>query len=249
MPRSPTADASIKVSNVLKRFLDILLSCIALLVLSPVLVLVSIVLYLIEGAPLFYISQRYISSTRCVAIFKFRTMVRDAGSAKYALKDRFMRGGYLDVPLQCEVYTPLGRLLERTQLVEVLQFFNVLRDGMSLIGNRPLPPDNIEALRRVPEWQRRFDCPAGITGIAQVVGKHSLSPEERLELESLYGSVYKNPNGNILWCDLLIVLYTIRLLLFGKNLSLADAKSLLKRAHASELGSAELMDATPGSNH
>ena len=162
-------------------------------------------------------------------------MVRDATSPKYRLRDRYMRDGYLDIPLDCEVYTPLGRLLERTQLVEVLQLFNILFHGMSLIGNRPLPLENIELLKRFKGWEARFDSPAGLTGLSQVVGKLNQSPAERLELESLYSSIYRSKNGNILLCDLFIYYYTIRLLLFGTYLSHEQAKRLATTASGTGL--------------
>ena len=153
-------------------------------------------------------------------------MVKDATGSKYKLKERFMRDGFLDIPLHCEVYTPIGRILEKTQIVEILQLFNVIFDKMSLIGNRPLPFDNLVLLKKHNGWERRFDSPAGITGITQVIGKLNLSPQERLELEGLYSEVYVK--GNIIQCDLLIAYYTIRLILFKQETPIDEAFDLLK---------------------
>jgi len=153
-------------------------------------------------------------------------MVKNATDPKYKLKERFMRDGFLDIPLDCEVYTPIGRILEKTQIVELLQLFNVIIDKMSLIGNRPLPFDNLVLLKKHRDWTRRFDSPAGMTGISQVVGKLNLTPKERLELEGLYSDVYEK--GNILKCDILIIYYTIHLILFKKETSKAEAFNLLK---------------------
>ena len=236
--RSPTdtvgvssrAAVDFKVSNLLKRLADILISLLALPLLFPILILISALIFVLEGYPIFYISRRFISLDQCVSILKFRTMVKDATSSKYRLRERFMRDGYLDIPLDCEVYTPIGRFLERTQLVEVLQFLNILFHGMSLIGNRPLPSENIELLKNFRGWEGRFDSPAGLSGLSQVVGKLNQTPEERLELECLYSSVYKSKSGNILLCDLFIVYYTIRLLLFGKPLPIDAAKRLIMTA-------------------
>lgn len=136
-----------------------------------------------------------------------------------------MRDGYLDIPLNCEVYTPIGRVLERTQFVELLQLFNVFRGEMSFIGNRPLPQRNIEILRKMENWEARFDCPSGISGISQVVGKYDLLPAERLKLEVLYAEVYHK--GNVVKCDALILFYTLRLVLTGRPLSLENGISLL----------------------
>lgn len=213
---------------------DILIAVIMLVALLPILLFVAAMIRILEGRPIFYMSRRFISEDKSVTIFKFRTMVKDATSPKYRLKERFMRDGYLDIPLNCEVYTPIGRLLERTQLVETLQLFNILFDGMSLVGNRPLPKDNIELLKKFRGWQERFDSPAGITGIAQIVGKYGLLPQQRLYLERMYASIYKNPDGNKVLCDLLIIWYTILLLLTGRYLDYEKAIALLIRCGANK---------------
>jgi len=241
--RSPTdtvgassrAEIDFKSSNFIKRVADILAALVLLCLLSPLLVLISTLIFVLEGYPIFYVSRRNVSLDQSVPILKFRTMVKDATSPKYRLRERFMRNGYLDIPHDCEVYTPIGRFLERSQLVELLQLFNILFHGMSLAGNRPLPRDNIELLKQFKGWEARFDSPAGLTGLSQVVGKLNQSPAERLELESLYSSVYKSKNGNILLCDLFIFYYTVRLLLFGKYLPIDEARRLAMRAAGTAL--------------
>ena len=236
--RDPAEDASIetpaalKLSNILKRLFDILIAATLLCALLPILLLAAALIRIFEGAPIFYMSRRFISEDKSVTIFKFRTMVKDATSPKYQLKERFMRDGYLDIPLTCEVYTPIGRLLERTQLVETLQLLNILFDGMSFVGNRPLPKDNIELLKKFNGWQERFDSPAGITGISQIAGKYGLLPQQRLYLERMYASIYKNPEGNIILCDLYIIGYTALLLLTGRYLNYDKAVELLIRCGA-----------------
>ncbi len=216
-----------KWTNVIKRLIDIIVSVALLTLLFPIFVLVSILIYILEGYPIFYVSNRYISLGRSVTILKFRTMVRDANASKYRLQERFMRNGYLDIPLDCEVYTPIGRVLERAQIVELLQLFNIVFHGMSLIGNRPLPGGNVELLRGFDGWEDRFSSPAGLTGLSQIVGKLNQNPEERLELEKLYSKIYCEKSGNILLCDAYIVFYTIRLLLTGVPITFATAKRLV----------------------
>src|SRR5262249_11278031 len=208
-----------------KRLIDIILASAILLLAFPALILAALLILVLEGRPIFYISRRMISVDRSIPIVKFRTMVRDAKSPKYRLEERFMRDGYLDIPRTCEVYTGIGRLLERIQLVEVPQMFNVLFNGMSLIGNRPLPADNIRLLKKYPGWQRRFDSPAGISGIAQVVGKLRLEPYERLALESAYSDLYRS--GNIVRCDMTILFYTAKFILTSEGLTRDQAFRLL----------------------
>ena len=214
-------------NRVLKRSFDILVTAVLMLIFAPVFLCAAVLLLLTEGRPIFYISTRYIGLNRPVRVIKFRTMVRDARSPKYELKERFMRDGYLDIPLTCEVYTPIGRILERLQIVELPQLLNVLIDGMSLVGNRPLPKENVELLAQFPGWEKRFESPGGITGISQVVGKLNLTPAKRLRLESLYSKVYQE--GNILRCDCLIIWHTTAgVLLRNEGITLERSEALLQ---------------------
>lgn len=214
------------INQLIKRALDIVFSAVLLCVLLPIFTFVAITILLLEGKPICYISKRYVSRDEEISIPKFRTMVPDAATGKYRLNERYMRDGYLDIPLVCEVYTPIGRILERTQVVEMLQFLTVFSGKMSFIGNRPLPKQNVLLLQKFEGWEERFNSPAGISGISQVVGKYGLLPEERLELERLYSKVYQE--GNVVWCDIKVVFYTFRLLLTGKTLPIQNAMALLR---------------------
>ena len=227
---SPLPEPEFKFSNLCKRLVDIMLSIALLTLLFPALIVISFVIFILEGYPVFYISQRYISLDQCVLILKFRTMARDATAPKYRLRERFMKDGFLDIPLDCEVYTPIGRFLERTQIVEILQLFNVLLHGMSLIGNRPLPRENVVLLQKFTGWEQRFGSPAGLTGLSQVVGKMNQGPQGRLELEGMYTNMYRAKGSNILWCDMRIAYYTVRLLLFKKTLPVEDAMHMVSTA-------------------
>lgn len=214
-------------NRVAKRCFDVAVAAPLFLALSPLLVLAAACILLTEGRPIFYFSNRYVGVDRQIRVLKFRTMVRDATSPRHRLNERFMRDGYLDIPITCEVYTPVGRILERLQVVELPQLANVLVDGLSLVGNRPLPRQNMDLLAHFPSWERRFDSPAGITGIAQVVGKMNLVPAQRLHLESQYSRVYRE--GQVLKCDLLIMWHTVAaVLLRNQGISLERAEALLR---------------------
>ena len=224
----------------IKRAIDIFLALVLLVVLAPVLLGFLVALWILEGRPLFYVSRRFVGRDRSIRVFKFRTMYRDAMSPKYRLEERFMRDGYLDIPRTCEVYTPIGRLMERWQIVELPQLLNVLFDGMSLIGNRPLPERNVNLLRAsFPNWGERFDSPAGITGISQVAGKLFLDPVHRLALEAAYSRIYQS--GNVLRCDFLILWYTAKIVLTGSGVSPLEAFRVvnLEPPDLAELGRAQ----------
>jgi lipopolysaccharide/colanic/teichoic acid biosynthesis glycosyltransferase len=216
-----------------KRLIDIILASIILVFTLPLTLTAAILCLILQGWPIFYISRRCVAPDRTIPIFKFRTMVRDATSPKYRLAERYMRDGYLDIPLSCEVYTPLGRLLERLQIVELPQMLNVLFHGMSIIGNRPLPQNNVRCLQKHEGWEQRFDCPAGISGISQIVGKLNLRPEERLSLEIAYAECYQN--GNVVLCDLMILLFTLRIVFLGTGVDIDDARRLLRQGATAEL--------------
>lgn len=212
--------------KLVKRGIDLFVSISLLAFLLPVLLLIIFAILVLEGRPIFYFSKRHVTVGREIVVAKFRTMVCDAKSPKYNLHGRFMQDGYLDIPVTCEVYTGIGRFLEKSQLVEVLQLFNVIFHGMSLIGNRPLPKSNLNHLRKFPLWWERFSSPAGMTGISQVVGKFNLKPSDRLELERLYSKVYQE--GNVLKCDIEIIFFTLRMIVTGKSIPIDYAFKLLE---------------------
>lgn len=226
-----TDDILLKRNRLVKRTTDLFLSIIILVPLIPILIVISLICYLIMGSPVFYYSRRFITSERQITIIKFRSMVKNAVSEKYKLNQRYMQNGFLNIPLSDEIYTPFGRILELTQLVESPQIFLVLSGYLSLVGNRPLPMANRDLIKEsFPHlWEKRFEAPAGITGIAQVVGKYDLSAEQRLYLESLYAQVFRR--GNIFKADMIICWYTFtRLVLRGKKYTLdfKNAETFLK---------------------
>lgn len=196
-----------------KKIEDIVFSLSTLIIFLPVIIIITILSLFIQGRPIFYVSERVVGYQKKIHVIKFRTMVKDAKDPKWRLEEKYMKDGYLDVPIYSDVYTPFGRFLEKTQLVEILQVFHVLFNHMSFVGNRPLPEKNVNILKeRFPEtWQERFNSPAGMTGITQVAGKFNLTSEQRLELESLYSQVYRE--GNVLKADAYIFFSTIILLL------------------------------------
>ena len=200
--------------KIIKKIEDIFFSSTILIIFTPIIIIISVISFLMQGWPIFYISKRMVTETKEIRIIKFRTMVKDAKSDKYKLEKKYMVKGYLDIPLNAEVYTTIGRFLEKTQFVEVPQVIHVLFGKISFIGNRPLPRKNVELLKdNFPNtWHKRFNAPAGMTGITQIVGKFNLSPRQRLELESLYAKVFMN--GNVLKADAYIFFSTIILLLF-----------------------------------
>jgi len=161
-----------------KRVFDGVGSALALVLVSPVLLLVSLAVLASTGRPLFFAQERMGLDGRVFRMFKFRTMRRDAESESGPVWTR------PDDPRR----TRVGAFLRRTGLDELPQLWNVLRGDMSLVGPRPERPVFIEEFRReIPGYMLRHKVKAGLTGWAQIHGwRGNTSLHERLEHDMHY---------------------------------------------------------------
>lgn len=182
-------------NNTMKRSFDILVSSIALLILSPVFLLVALAVKLESKGPVFYISKRAGKGYRIFNFYKFRTM--HAG-ADQKIKELTHLNQYNAEPGNGPVFfkisndpriTRIGAFLRNSSLDELPQLINVLLGDMSLVGNRPLPLYEAASLT-TDEWAKRFMAPAGITGLWQIKkrGKEEMSVEERISLDIDYAA-------------------------------------------------------------
>ena len=164
-----------------KRTLDVVVSATALLLLSPLLVLIAVATFVSDPrAPILFRQERTGLGGRRFKVLKFRTMVRNADELKEQLRDQSVVP-WPDFRLPDDPrVTRLGRFLRKTSLDELPQLVNVLRGDMSLVGPRPTSfrADTYEL------WQTgRLDFRPGITGPWQVMGRDSMDFEERGRLE------------------------------------------------------------------
>lgn len=176
----------------LKRFSDILLSSLALLVLSPILLLIAIIIKIESRGPVFYISKRAGSGYKIFDFYKFRSM--RAGADK-ELKNLAHLNQYAEGNTETVFFkikddpriTAFGMFLRNSSLDELPQLVNVLKGDMSLVGNRPLPLYEAERLTK-DQIAWRFLAPAGITGLWQVTkrGNKDMSLDERIHLDMEY---------------------------------------------------------------
>jgi lipopolysaccharide/colanic/teichoic acid biosynthesis glycosyltransferase len=161
---------------VFKRSMDIIISFIMLLLLSPILVLLCILIPIDSaGAPFFH-QQRLGKNGNSFKVIKFRSMGIDAekNGPKWASKE--------DARV-----TKVGAFLRRTRFDEVPQFLNVLKGEMSLIGPRPEREYFYKEFDKfLPNFKRRLLVKPGLTGWAQVNGGYDLTPEEKLTFDLYY---------------------------------------------------------------
>jgi exopolysaccharide biosynthesis polyprenyl glycosylphosphotransferase len=191
-------------ARILKRSMDIAVSTIGLLLLSPIFLLAALAIRLDTAGPIFFRQPRVGRSSREFAIVKFRTMVPDAEQLKESVahlnKHANLDPRMFKVPNDPRV-TRVGRILRRTSLDELPQLWNVLRGEMSLVGPRPLIPSEA---RHVADWAgRRLDLKPGITGLWQVLGRSDIPFEEMLRLDYLYVTNWS------LWHDLRLMCGTV----------------------------------------
>jgi lipopolysaccharide/colanic/teichoic acid biosynthesis glycosyltransferase len=178
-----------------KRLFDIVVSVVALVLLSPLFLLIAIVIKLESRGPVFYIAQRAGRGYRIFNFFKFRTMVAGADKKVDQLAHLNQYNASKDSgPVFFKVsndprITKVGAFLRNTSLDELPQLINVLLGDMSLVGNRPLPLYEAATLT-TDEWAARFLAPAGITGLWQIKkrGHKEMSVEERIQLDIDYST-------------------------------------------------------------
>ncbi len=195
----------------LKRTMDFAAALVALLLLSPLLILIAIIIKLESRGPVFYISKRAGSGYKIFDFYKFRSMRvgADAELKKFAALNQYGEGNSVFFKIKNDPrITKFGMFLRKTSLDEIPQLINVLKGDMSLVGNRPLPLYEAERLTK-DQIAWRFLAPAGLTGLWQITkrGKDDMSPEERIQLDMEYAM------NNSFWGDMKIILKTFPALL------------------------------------
>jgi len=193
----------------LKRAIDVAVSAMTLLLLSPLILLIAALIKLESPGPALFRQTRTGRNGKPFTLYKFRSMRPEAEEELSELRDLDEAEGVFFKIREDPRCTRMGRVLRRLSLDELPQMYNILRGEMSLVGPRPALPREVE---RYEEWhRRRLVVPPGLTGLWQVMGRSDLAFDEMVMLDLFYIENWS------LWLDLKIILMTIPTVLSGKG--------------------------------
>lgn len=178
--------------NVIKRILDIIFSLCGIIILFPVFLLVSIIIKVCDRGSVFYSQTRCTKNNKHFKIYKFRSMVINSEKFPQLTKKDDQR------------ITKAGKIIRRLKIDELPQLINILKGDMSFVGPRPERPELMaEILKELPEFCKRLEVKAGLTGYAQIKGNYYSTPAEKLKWDMEYIESYS------MLFDLKIILGTI----------------------------------------
>jgi len=178
-----------------KIIFDILASFIGLIILFPVLFLICITSFFLQGLPILFFDDRLGKNGKPFTMIKFRTM---------------STGPSLNAEDDIKRLTKWGRILRKTSIDELPVLINVIKGEMSLVGPRPLP---VKYFQRFNSFQKqRMNIKPGITGLAQINGRNQISWEDRFKYDIDY------IQNRTFFLDLIIIFKTIFLAAFRKNI-------------------------------
>jgi lipopolysaccharide/colanic/teichoic acid biosynthesis glycosyltransferase len=172
----------------MRRFIDFIFASLAIALFSPAILLITLVLLVAQGPPIFFRHERMGKNHAKFKMLKFCTMTNQRDLAGNLLPD----GSRV---------TRLGKFLRNTSLDEIPGFWNVLVGDMSLVGPRPLPPAYKK--RYSKKQDRRHEVNPGVTGWAQINGRNAISWNEKFALDVWY------VDNRSMWLDILILIKTV----------------------------------------
>jgi lipopolysaccharide/colanic/teichoic acid biosynthesis glycosyltransferase len=195
---------------IIKRLMDVVCSLIAIVLLTPLFIVVSVLIVLEDGWPVLYVQPRVGINGRIFNFYKFRSMRRGADRIKETLMaQNESAAGVIFKMKKDPRITRIGRVLRRFSIDETPQFFNVLSGDLSLVGPRPPLPS--EVAQYTLEDRKRLHVKPGLTCLWQVGGRSDIPFDQQVRLDMEY------IHSRSLWQDIRIMLKTIPAVLFGRG--------------------------------
>lgn len=190
-----------------KRIYDIVVSSIAIIILSPFMMLTAIIIKLFDKGPVLYKQTRLTKAGKQFTIYKFRSMRVDAekdGVARVSSKND-------------DRITPIGKIIRAIRFDELPQLFNILKGEMSIVGPRPERPEIAKQYeKKYPSFRLRLQVKAGLTGYAQIYGKYNSDPSDKLKMDLFYIN-----NRSFLY-DIKLCFMTIKILFMKESTEAID---------------------------
>lgn len=202
--------SAIKINNetistieaIVKRTMDILISLIALILLSPIIIIIAIAIKIEDGGDILFVQKRYTKNKKIFKIYKFRSMKMEYNSANHS-----------KVTLKNDKrITRVGKAIRQIRFDEIPQLFNILIGDMSLVGPRPECIENHDKYcKSISEFDLKLKVKAGLTGYSQIYGKHNSTPYEKIRLDLIYIQNYS------LLLDLKLLFLTFKIVFIHKS--------------------------------
>lgn len=188
---------------IVKRCIDLVLTGIATIIVSPFMLVTAIAIKLYDGGPALYKQKRLTKDGKEFYVYKFRSMIVDAEKNS---------GARLSSGENDDRITKVGKVIRAIRFDELPQLFNILKGDMSIVGPRPERPEIAEQYyEELPEFKYRLKVKAGLTGYAQVFGKYNTTPKDKLKLDLMYINNYS------LYLDLKVIFYTVKILFMKES--------------------------------
>lgn len=182
--------------KLVKRFMDIVISLVMLIITSPFMLITAVVIKLYDGGPVFFRQKRCTINGKEFYIHKFRSMIVDAEK----------EGEVIPATDDDERITPVGKVIRKTRLDELPQFIDILKGDMSVVGPRPERVEHVEQYtEEIPEFAYRLKVKGGLTGYAQIYGKYNTTAYDKLKLDLMYIQNYS------ILLDLKLIIMTVKI--------------------------------------
>lgn len=216
-------------NNIIKRFLDIVISGSALIILLPIMLVISFLIKFDSKGPVFFLQERRTKNGKVFRMLKFRSMVVNAEHTGTGLFN------YENDPR----VTRVGRFLRNSSLDELPQLLNILLGDMAIVGPRPCVVyelGDFDTLNK--RYKKRFIVKAGLTGLAQVKGRNNITWDEKVEFDNEYVDLFSRLGILI---DLKIIIETVIKVFHKENIYEVKSDQVMNDEEAAKIAEQEII--------